>query len=157
MKLKIHVFSFFVLMLSGFAGYTQVYKTAADTLQLNKEFTAVSNDIATLTAKLEVAQKDKPGIESKATTAETNAQAAAATSSKQAGKATKGGIKAARKAKRDSKKAYREAKHARTANKNVGDQDDKIASLKGQLAEKQERLSQLTAMRTTILADLTKQ
>ena len=80
-----------------------------------------------------------------------NAQDAAISSSNQADKATtKGGVKEARKAKREAKKSYREAKDARSANKDIGDQDDKIASLKGQLAKKQERLDQLTAMRTAI-------
>jgi hypothetical protein len=35
-------------MMTGFTAYRQVYKTAADTVKLNKEFTEVSNDIATL-------------------------------------------------------------------------------------------------------------
>ena len=154
MKLKIHVFSFFALMLSAFTGNSQVYKSAEDTVKLNKEFTEVSNDIANLTARLEVAQNNMPGFKSKANSAETNAQEAAVTSSEQADKARRGGVKEARKAKRNSKKAYREAKDARSANENVGDQDDKIASLKGQLAKKQERLSQLTSMRTAIFAEL---
>jgi uncharacterized protein YaiL (DUF2058 family) len=156
MKLKVHVFSFLVLMLFGFSGYTQVYKTVADTVKLNKEFADVSNDIATLNAKLEVAQNNMPGIKSKATSAETSAQEAAVSSSEQADKATRGGVKEARKAKRNSKKAYKEAKDAKDANDNVGDQDDKIASLKGQLAQKQERLSQLTSMRTAIFAEIPK-
>ena len=154
MKRTIQVCSFLVLMFSGLNGYTQVYKTAADTVKLNKEFTEVSNEIANLTAKLEVAQNNKPGIESKATSAQSSAHEAAVTSSDQADKATRGGVKEARKAKRDAKKAHREAKHAKSANENVGDQDDKIASLKGQLAQKEERLSQLTAMRETILSEL---
>ena len=157
MKLKIHAFSFLALMLFGFTGYTQVYKTAADTVKLNKELTEVSNDIANLTARLEVAQNNMPGIKSKANNAEANAGEAAERSSAQADKATNGGVKEARRAKRNSKKAYREAKDARSANENVGDQDDKIASLKGQLAKKEERLSQLTAMRTAIFSTLSTQ
>ena len=154
MKFSIPVFSFFALMLAAFTGNAQVYKTAEDTVKLNKEFTEVSNDIANLTARLEVAQNNMPGFKSRANAAETNAQEAAATSSEQADKATRGGVKEARKAKRNSKRAYREAKDARSANENVGDQDDKIASLKGQLAKKQERLGQLTAMRTAIMSEL---
>lgn len=157
MKLNIHLFTFLALTLFGSRGYTQVYKTAEDTVKLNKEFKDVSNDIANLTAKLEVAQNNMPGIKSKATTAETTAQEAAVNSSEQADKATRGGVKEARKAKRNSKKAYREAKDARSANENVGDQGNKIASLKGQLAKKEERLSQLTAMRTAIFSELPKQ
>src|SRR5687768_777900 len=84
MKLQIHVLCFLALMLYGFTGYSQVYKTAEDTVKLNKEFTDVSNDIANLTARLEVAQNNMPGVRSKAANAETNAQEAAVTSSNQA-------------------------------------------------------------------------
>ena len=157
MKNKIHVVCFLTLMATGFTTYAQVYKTASDTVKLNKEFIEVSNDIADLTAKLTIAQNNKPGYQSKATAAESTAKDAAETSSAQADKATQGGVKEARKAKRNSKKAYRKAKDAQSANNDVGDQDDKIASLTGQLAKKQERLGQLTAMRASIDAKLTQQ
>jgi chromosome segregation ATPase len=153
MKNKIYVVCFLMLMASSFTAYAQVYKTAADTIKLNKEFTEVSNDIASLSAKLTIAQNNLPGYQSKAKTADSDAQEAAVNSSDQAAKSTEqGGVKEARKAKRKSKKAYREAKDARTANNSVGNQDDKIASLTGQLAKKQERLRQLTAMRDAINA-----
>ena len=154
MKNKIYVVCFFTLLSTSFTAYTQVYKTVSDTVKLNKEFTEVSNDIADLNAKLTIAQNKMPGYQSKANAAESTAQDAAETSSVQAAKATEGGVKAARKAKRISKKAYHKAKVARSANNNVGDQDDKIASLTGQLAKKQERLRQLTAMRDAIDAQL---
>ena len=152
MKNKFYAFGFFALMTTGFTASAQVYKTAADTVKLNKEFTEVSNDIANLSAKLTVAKNNMPGYQSKANAAESDARDAAETSSIQADNATKGGVKEARKAKRKSKIAFREAKDSRKANKDVGNQDDKIASLKGQLAKKQERLEQLTAMRTAIYA-----
>jgi hypothetical protein len=94
-----------------------------------------------------------PGYQSKAKTAESNAQDAAETSSTEAAKATGGSVKEARKAKRKSKKAYHEAKDARSANNDVGNQDDKIASLTAQLTKKQERLQQLTDMRASIIAE----
>ena len=152
MKNKIYVVCFLSLMVTGLTAYTQVYKTAADTVKLNKEFAEVSNDIASLSAKLTIAQNNRPGYQSKARTADTDAQDAAVKSSAQADKATDGGVKAARKAKRNSKKAYREAKDARSANNAVENHDDRIASLTGQLAKKQERLRQLTAMRDAINA-----
>jgi hypothetical protein len=65
-----------------------------------------------------------------------------------------GGVKEAKKAKRKSKKAYHESKNARSATNDVGKQDDKIAFLKGELAKKQERLGQLTAMRVSINGQL---
>ena len=152
MKSKIYVVCFLTLMVTGFAASAQVYKTAADTVKLNKEFTEVSNDIATLSAQLTIAQNNMPGYQSKAKTAESNAQDAAETSSTEAAKATGGSVKEARKAKRKSKKAYHEAKDARSANNDVGNQDDKIASLTAQLTKKQERLRELTDMRASIIA-----
>ena len=152
MKNKIYIVCFLTLMASSFTAYTQVYKTAADTTKLNKEFTEVSNDIASLSAKLTIAQNNLPGYQSKAKTADSDAQNAAENSSVQAAKSTEGGVKEARKAKRKSKKAYREAKDARSANNVVENQDDKIASLTGQLAKKQARLNQLIVMRDAINA-----
>ncbi|HET6767277.1 MAG TPA: hypothetical protein VFH08_07760 [Chitinophagaceae bacterium] len=151
MKNKIYLACFLALMTS-LTAYAQVYKTAADTAKLNKEFTEVSNDIASLSARLTIAQNNLPGYQSKARTADSDAQNAAVNSSDQAAKSTEGGVKEARKAKHKSKKAFREAKDARSANNDVGDQDDKIASLTGQLAKKQERLRQLTVMRDAINA-----
>lgn len=154
MKNKNYILGFVALMLIGFTAQAQVYKTADDTVKLNKEFIEVSNDIANLTAKLTVAQNNLPGYKAKAEGAESDAQKAAEKSSEQASKTTGGSVKEARKAKKDSKKALREAKDARKANSNIGDQDDKIASLKGQLAKKEERLRQLTEMREAIYASL---
>ena len=153
MKNKIYVVCFLTLMATGFTAYAQVYKTQSDTVKLNKEFTEVSNDIADLTAKLTIAQNNMPGYQAKAKTAESTAQDAAVTSSVQADKATEGGVKEAKKAKRNSKKAYRKAKNARSANNDVGNQDDKIASLTAQLTKKQERLRELTDMRASINAE----
>ena len=155
MKNKIYVACFSTLLLIGVTAYGQVYKTAADTVKLNKEFTEVSNDIANLSAQLTIAQNNMPGYQSKAKAAESNAQDAAETSSAQAAKATEGSVsvKEARKAKRKSKKAYHEAKDARSANTDVGNQDDKIASLTAQLTKKQERLRELTDMRASINAE----
>ena len=150
MKNRIYAISFFLLMFTSFTAYSQVYKTVEDTVKLNKEFIEVSNDIVNLTAQLTVAQNNLPGHQSKANQADSDALKAAEASSVQADKATNGSVKEARKAKRKSKKAYHEAKDARSATKEVGNQDDKIASLTGQLAKKQERLDQLTAMRESI-------
>ena len=96
MKNKIYVVCFLSLIATGFTAYAQVYKTAADTVKLNKEFTEVSNDIASLTAKLTIAQNNMPGYQSKAKTADSDAQDAAVKSSDQADKATDGGVKMAR-------------------------------------------------------------
>ena len=152
MKKTIYVACFLTFILTAFTSYAQEYKTVEDTVKLNKEFTEVSNDIANLTAKLTIAQNNLPGYKSKANAAESNAQNAAANSSEQADKARNGSVKEARKAKLTSKKALHKAKDSRSANKDISEQDDKIASLTGHLAEKQIRLDQLAAMRVAINA-----
>ena len=96
MKNKIYVVCFLVLM-AGFTSHAQVYKTVADTTKLNKEFTEVSNDIASLSAKLTIAQNNLPGYQAKAKTADSDAQNAAVNSSDQAAKSTEGGVKEAKK------------------------------------------------------------
>jgi len=150
MKNRIIIVCFVALMATCFTGYAQVYKTVEDTVKLNKEYTEVMNDIATLTAKLAVAQNNLPGVQAKAVKADVHAQEAAVHSSEQATKAVEGGVKEAKKAKRESKKAYREAKDAKSATHDISEQNEKIASLKGELAKKQERLEQLVAMRNLI-------
>jgi DNA repair exonuclease SbcCD ATPase subunit len=143
----------FLLFITGFsAAYSQRYRTAADTVKLNKEYTQLSNDIAGLTAQLQIAQNDLPGIQTKANNAESDAQNAAASSSDQASKATNGSVKDAKRAKRRAKTAYNEAKDARSANENVSDQDDKIARLSKQLKKKQNRLTEVESMRAEINA-----
>jgi len=146
--------SLVLMMFASFDSYSQVYKTAEDTVKLNKEFTEVSNDIANLTAKLTVTQNNMPGYQSKANVAESDAKDAAASSSVQANKATGNSVKESRKAKREAKKAYRKAKDSKSANHDVGNQDDKIASLTKELAKKQERLEELKAMRAAIYAKI---
>jgi len=146
--------SLVLMMFASFDSYSQVYKTAEDTVKLNKEFTEVSNDIANLTAKLTVTQNNMPGYQAKANVAESDAKDAAASSSVQANKATGNSVKESRKAKREAKKAYRKAKDSKSANHDVGNQDDKIASLTKELAKKQERLEELKAMRAAIYAKI---
>ncbi len=157
MKKVFYLVSFLMLIFTSFSVHAQVYKTLEDTVKLNKEFTEVSNDIASLNAKLTIAQNKMPGYKAKAEAAESNAKDAAVNSSAQADKAISGSLKEARSAKRNAKRAYSKAKHARSTNNDVGDQDDKIASLTGQLAKKQERLDQLTAMRLAINAKYSQQ
>ena len=152
MKKGFYLISFLALILASFSVHAQVYKTLGDTVKLNKEFTEVSNDIASLSAKLTIAQNNMPGYKAKAEAADLNAKDAAVTSSAQADQAISGSVKDARSAKRKAKRAFNKAKHARSTNNDVGDQNDKIASLTGQLAKKQERLDQLTAMRAAINA-----
>ena len=139
-----------IFIMASPSAFSQKYKTAADTVQLNKEYVEVSNDIADLQSRLTIAQNNLPGYQNKASEATSDAQSTAITSSEQASNAVNGDIKDAKKAKRKAKKAVREAKDAKHASDKVEDQDDKITKLSAQLAGKQLRLQELEEIRTTI-------
>ena len=130
--------------------FSQKYKTAADTVKLNKVYVEVSNDIAELTSKLAIAQNNLPGYHTKAREATSDAQSSANASSDQASKATNGDLGDAKSAKKKANKAYNSAQDAKDADNRVKDQDKKIAKLTSQLQKKQERLKELDDMRVAI-------
>ena len=139
-----------IFIIASLSAFSQKYKTAADTVKLNKEYVQVSNDVADLTSKLTIAQNNLPGYHARAGEATSNAQSTAIESSDQASKATNGDLGDARKAKKKAKKALNEAKDARHANNKVDDQDKKIAKLSAELEKKQTNLQELEEMRTAI-------
>jgi chromosome segregation ATPase len=128
----------------------QKYKTAADTVKLNKEWVAVSNDIAGLTAELSIAQNNLPEYKTKADKASSDAQSSAQKSSDQAYKATNGDLGEAKSAKKDAKRALNDAEDASSAKNNTERQKKKIDKLTGELEKKQKRLQELEETRTAI-------
>jgi hypothetical protein len=150
MKTSLYLMLLFTSMLIGGSVTAQKYKTPADTIKLNKEYLAVSNEIADLTAKLTQAQNDLPGIRERAGEADTKAQNAADHSSSRADKATDGNVKDAKRAKRSAKTAYKKAKTSRSADANVISQEKKISRLSADLERKQKRLADLDDMRVAI-------
>lgn len=128
----------------------QKYRTAADTVKLNREYVALTNSIANHTAELTSAKNYMPKYQSRATNAENDAQSMAAKSSDQASRAKDGDIRDMKKAKRESRRALRDARGARTAENRVEGQDKYISKLTSKLAKEQERLQELEAMRMAI-------
>lgn len=139
---------FFII--ASLSAYSQKYKTAADTVKLNREYIEVSNEIADLTAKLTIAQNNLPGYNDKAAEAKTDAQNTAIKSSEKSSDAVNGDVGDARQAKKKAKKALRDAKHARNADNKAEDQDKKIARLTAELQKKKDRLNELDQMRAAI-------
>jgi chromosome segregation ATPase len=132
--------------------FSQKYRSAADTIRLNKELVNVSNDIADLTSKLAIAQNNLPGYHTKAGDATSEAQKSADESSQQASKATNGNLGDAKSAKKKAGRALNRAEDARHANDNIKKQDKKIANLSRDLSKKQERLKELQETLVTIRA-----
>lgn len=129
---------------------SQKYKSASDTVKLNKEWVDVSNDIAELTAELTIAQNNLPGYKSKAEKAQTDAHTTAQQSSDQAYKATNGDLGDAKSAKKKAKKALNDAEDASDAKNNTNKQEKKIDKLTEQLQKKQRNLQELELMRNDI-------
>jgi len=152
MKKNLQLLCFSLLLFVSLSAHSQKYRSASDTVKLNKEYVKVGNEISELTSRLAIAQNNRPEYQAKAKEAANNAQNAADVSSDQALKATDGSVKEAKRAKRKAKHSYNEAKDARSANDNVDKQDDKISSLTAQLNKKKQRLQELDEMRTAINA-----
>ncbi len=146
------MFSLFLLLftMGGFSAFSQKYKSASDTIKLNKELVELSNDVAELTSRLTIAQNNLPGYNSKAAQAVTNAEGTAQKSSDQAYKATNGDLGDAKSAKKKAKKALNDAEDAADAKDDVKDQEKKIDKLTTELQKKQKKLNELVEMRTTI-------
>ena len=139
-----------LLVTSGLTAFSQKYKTAADTVKLNREYVEVSNDIAELTSKLAIAQNNRPEYQSKAGEATLNAKSTATESSQQASKATNGDYGDAKSAKKKANNALNSAEDAKDANNKVKEQDKKIAKISWELQKKQNKLHELEDMRTAI-------
>ncbi len=154
MKSSVYALLFFVAMLVTSAATAQKYRTAADTIKLNKEYLQVTEDVSSLTLKLSEAQSDLPGIVARAGSAENKAQSAADNSSNRANDATDGGVNDARKAKRSARTAYKKAKASQSADNNVKKQEQKIEQLGKQLARKQKRIKELEEMRSIIYSSI---
>lgn len=148
------MFSLFVLLftMAGFSAFSQKYKSASDTIKLNKELVELSNDVAELTSKLTIAQNNLPGYNSQVTQAVTDAEGSAQKSSDQAYKATNGDLGDAKSAKKKAKKALNDAEDAADAKDDVKNQEKKIVKLTAELQKKQKKLNELIQMRTTIRA-----
>lgn len=150
-----YLFYVLALIFTASTAFAQKYKTIEDTARLNKEYVNLSNDIASLNAKLTIAQNDLPGYQSKAKDADDDAAKAANASSDQASKATNGNVSDARTAKRKAKKAYNEAKDYRLAKSRLSDQEDKITRYKLDIKKKEQRLQELDLMRIGIATKIT--
>lgn len=141
-----------LFLIINFSASSQKYKSASDTVKLNKELLALSNDVAELTSKLTIAQNNLPGYQSKANNAVSDAAGTAQNSSDQANKATNGDLEDAKSAKKKAKKAANDAEDAADAKDDVKDQEKKIDKLTSELEKKQKKITELEEMRTTIRA-----
>ena len=143
-----------VLLTVSASTYAQKYKTVADTGKLNAEYVMVQNKIADLTSQLSTVQSGLPAYQTKAANAGNDAQTAQTASGTSSSKASSGNIQDSKDAKKSASNAYDKAKDSRSANDNVGKQNEKISKLTNDLRKEQQRLKDLDQMRTSINAQI---
>ena len=150
MKKLIIILASAIFMLAALPGFSQTYKTVADTAALNTEYVKVSYDIADLNLKLMKAKSDQAHDSKKAGEATSDAQSTATSTTKKAENSINGSVKEARKAKREARRSVKDAKDARHAQGNLDDSNKNVTKLSTDLEKKQERLKELDGMRASI-------
>ena len=123
MKKLLRILPALLVLLISSSLIAQKYKTAADTLKLNKDISSVNKDIADLTLKLAEANNNLPNYREKVRSAEEQAQKTSDQSSNSADKATNGDVGDAKKAKKNASKAYGAAKDVISANDKVKNEE----------------------------------
>jgi chromosome segregation ATPase len=139
-----------VCMLAASPGFSQKYKTIADTAALNREYAKVTAEINDLTSKLDKAKSEQAENYRKSGNATSDAQSTASSASTKAENSINGSVKQAKKAKRAAKRSVKDAKDARHAQGNLDDSNKKVSKLTAELEQKQKRLKQLDEMRAAI-------
>ena len=134
--------------------FAQKYKTAADTVKLNKEYGEVTLDIAKLNTNLIEQQNQTAGYPSKATSTASDAVNAAQNSKETAATATNGNLSDAKAAMKQARKANNDAKDANNAKNDQADNVKKINELNEKIAKKQAVLADLAQQKATILSSL---
>ncbi|MBC7934113.1 MAG: hypothetical protein H7Y86_01960 [Rhizobacter sp.] len=154
MKTIFYPFCLLILLFAANPGYAQKYKSASDTIKLNKAYIKLQADIADLDAKLIKSKNELPSYEEKVREANKDAADAASASSDQASKANNGKIKDAKKAKKKANKAYGEARDSQAADGKLKDLQRKISHYEEDLTRKQQQLQELDQMRAAINAKI---
>ncbi len=154
MKRIIRLSYLLLLLLPAASAFSQKYKTAEDTVNLNKQYINLQNEVTALNAKLTIAQNDLPGYQAKVNGAKDDAVDAAEASSDQASKATNGKVSDAKSAKKKANKAYDEAKDLKAAKKKLSKHENKITRYQLDIKKKQERIADLDVMRVAIFSKI---
>jgi hypothetical protein len=137
------------------SAFAQKYKTAADTVQLNKEYGQVTLDIAKLNANLIEEQNKTSGYQSKSASTARNAVSSAQYSKETASTATNGNLADAKTAMKQAKKANNKANDADDAKNNQANNGKKIEAINEKIAKKQAILDDLARQKADIVVKST--
>jgi len=148
------MFGALTLCMFAFSGIVsaQKYKTAADTLKLNKEYSDVSLEISKLNVKLIEAKDKTAGYDSKTLYTAQSATNSAEVSKSDAATATDGKLTDAKTAMKQAKKADKDAKDAKNAKDDQSNNIKDIDKLTAKIQEKKLVLADLDRQKTAIIA-----
>ena len=132
--------------------FAQKYKTAADTVKLNKEYGEITLDIAKLNTNLIEQQNKTAGYQSKATSTASDAVSAAQNSKETAATATDGCLSDAKAAMKQARKANNDANDAQNAKNDEANNVKKINEINDKIAKKQAVLTDLAQQKAAILS-----
>jgi hypothetical protein len=129
----------------------QKYKSMSDTTRLNKEYGAISLEVAKLNTKLIEEQNKTADYRSKTSSTAGDAVSTAQVSKDQAAVATNGNTTDTKKAVNDAKNADKKANNAKNAVSDEKNNNKKINQLTAQIDQKQKLLRDLDSQRAAIM------
>ncbi len=144
---KIFLLPVLLFTMAALPAFSQTYKSAADSVALNKEYTKVNSNIADLTSRLTKAKNDLADYNRKSDKASSDAQSTAMTTADKASHATNGSVRDARRAKKEARRSVKDAKDSRKAGNALNNQNKKISQLTKDLTKNQDRLKELDSVR----------
>jgi chromosome segregation ATPase len=128
----------------------KVYSSAADTASLNKEYTVLLSDVATLKENINKVKSNLPVLEAKAQKADASSKESLEESRRQASTATGGDLKQIRRAESKADDAQGDAEDSKDVHNKLQDAQKSLDSMQKELATKQARLSELERQRQRI-------
>jgi len=128
----------------------KVYSTAADTVNLNKEYRVLLRDVVNLKGDINKVRSDIPVLEAKAQKADAKSKESLEESRRQAAMATSGDLKQIRKAESKADDAKEDAEDSKEAHKKLEDAQNSFADKQKELAVKEARLSELDRQKQSI-------
>jgi DNA repair exonuclease SbcCD ATPase subunit len=129
----------------------KVYSTAADTVNLNKEYRVLLRDVVNLKGNINKVRSNIPVLEAKAQKADANSKESLEESRRQASTATGGDLKQIRRAESKADDAQDDAEDSKDAHKKLEEAQDSLDSMQKELATKEARLTELDRQRQSIV------
>jgi chromosome segregation ATPase len=128
----------------------KVYSTAADTVNLNKEYRVLLRDVVNLKGDINKVRSNIPVLEAKAQKEDAKSKESLEESRRQAAMATGGDLKQIRKAESKADDAKEDAEDSKEAHQKLEDAQNSLSDMQKELAGKEARLAELDRQKQSI-------